>query len=182
LDKDTQQKRNRIIALTFASVLLLVVYGPLAQWFVAADRVLYDQLASSMPNQALDNAYIASIDTNRLTQDEVLKRYGEVIEVLQNSGVRRIILPNPPEIPAASELPGWAALLASSSSVFVPTRHRFANVATRNGFVAVGPDSDNILRRSELWQLINGVKSPSLPLAVDFETSETKMSPSRWEA
>jgi hypothetical protein len=173
LDKDKQQKRNRIIALTFASVLLLVVYGPLAQWFVAADRVLYDQLAGSMPNQALDNAYIASIDTRRLAQDEVLERYGDVIEVLQNSGVQRIILPNPPEINAADELPGWAALLGSTGSVFAPTRHRFADLATRAGFVAVRLDGDNILRQSELWQLSNGVMSPSLPLAIDFESSES---------
>ena len=39
-----KQKRNRIIALSFVSVLMLLMYGPLAQWFIAADRVLYDQL------------------------------------------------------------------------------------------------------------------------------------------
>ena len=173
MDKEKQQKRNRLIALSFASVLLLVVYGPLAQWFVAADRVLYDQLAGGMPNRALDNAYIASIDTNRMPHDEVLRKYGEVIQALQTSGVRRIILPNPPEISATDDLPGWAAPLASQGAVFVPTRHRLANVATRDGFVAVRPDSDNILRKSELWQLNNGIMSPSLPLAIDFESSET---------
>ncbi len=173
MDKQTQQKRNRIIALIFVSVLLLVVYGPLAQWFVAADRVLYDQLAGGMPNQVSDSTYIASIDTNRTTQDEVLRKYGDVIEKLQKSGVRRIILPNPPEISAADELPGWAALFDSSSPVFVPTRHRFADIATRDGFVTVRPDSDNVLRQSQLWHLNSGVMSPSLPLAVDFESSET---------
>ncbi len=173
LDKAKQQKRNRLIALSFVSVLLLVVYGPLAQWFVAADRVLYDQLAGGMPNKALDNTYIASIDTKRASREDVLRTYGQVIEVLQNSGVRRIILPNPPEFSSSDELPGWIAMLNSGGPVFVPTRHRFADVATRDGFVSVRPDSDNILRQSELWQLNSGVMSPSLPLAINFESSET---------
>ena len=173
MDTEKQQKRNRIIALSFASLLLLVIYGPLAQWFVAADHVLYDQLAGGMPNKALENAYIASIDSNRSTHNEVLKKYGQVIQSLQDSGVRRIILSNPPEIPAADELPGWSALLNTQTPVFVPTRHRFADVATRNGFIKFQPDSDKVLRRSELWQLNSGVMSPSLPLAVDFESSET---------
>ena len=34
-------QRNRLIALIFASVLLLLIYGPLAPWFVAADRVVF---------------------------------------------------------------------------------------------------------------------------------------------
>jgi len=173
LDAEKQQKRNRIIALSFASLLLLVIYGPLAQWFVAADHVLYDQLAGGMPNKALENAYIASIDTNRSTHDQALKKYGQVIQSLQESGARRIILSNPPEIPAADELPGWSALLNIQIPVFVPTQHRFADVATRDGFIKFRPDSDNVLRRSELWQLNNGVMSPSLPLAIDFQSSAT---------
>ena len=173
MDKAKQQKRNRIIALSFVSVLLLVVYGPLAQWFVAADRVLYDQLAGGMPNKALDNAYIATIDTNRETLVEILDQYGQVIKALQEAGARRIILSNPPEIPATMELPGWSASLKTSIPVFVPTRHRLAEVATRDGFIAVRPDSDDVLRQSKLWQLNGGVMSPSLPLAIDFESSET---------
>ncbi len=173
MDTEKQQKRNRIIALSFASLLLLVIYGPLAQWFVAADHVLYDQLAGGMPNKALENAYIASIDTNRSTHDEVLNKYGQVIQSLQKSGVRRIILSNPPEIPTADELPGWSALLNTRTPVFVPTRHRFADVATRDGFIKFQPDSDNVLRQSELWQLNSGVMSPSLPLAINFQSSET---------
>jgi serine/threonine-protein kinase len=173
LDTAKQQKRNRIIALSFASLLLLVIYGPLAQWFVAADHVLYDQLAGGMPNKPLENAYIASIESNRSTHDEVLKKYGQVIQSLQESGVRRIVLSNPPEIPATDELPGWSALLNTRTPVFVPTRHRFADVATRDGFIKFRADSDNVLRQSELWQLNSGVMSPSLPLAIDFESSET---------
>jgi tRNA A-37 threonylcarbamoyl transferase component Bud32 len=173
LDTEKQQKRNRIIALSFASLLLLVIYGPLAQWFVAADHVLFDQLAGGMPNKALENAYIASIDTNRSTHDQVLNKYGQVIQSLQASGVRRIVLSNPPEIPTADELPGWSALLNTQTPVFVPTRHRFADVATRDGFIKFQPDSDNVLRQSELWQLNSGVMSPSLPLAINFQSSET---------
>ncbi|NQV87135.1 MAG: CHASE2 domain-containing protein [Woeseiaceae bacterium] len=172
MDKVKQQKRNRLIALTFVSVLLLVVYGPLAQWFVAADRVLYDQLAGGMPNKSLDNAYIASIETNRSTSAEVLDKYGKVILALQNSGVARIILSNPPEISESDELPGWAALLTSRGSVFVPTQHRFTKLATRSGFVSIQSDNDNVLRQSELWQLTSGVMSPSLPLAINFASSE----------
>jgi tRNA A-37 threonylcarbamoyl transferase component Bud32 len=173
LDKEKQQKRNRLIALAFASVLLLVVYGPLAQWFVGADRVLYDQLAGSLPNKALDNTYIASIDKKRASREEVLQNYGQIIQILQDSGVRRIILPNPPEFSSSDALPAWAALLSSATPVFVPTQHRFSEVATRNGVVSVRPDSDNVLRQSELWQLNSGVMSPSLPLAINFESSES---------
>ena len=173
MDKEKQQKRNRLIALSFVSVLLLVVYGPLAQWFVAADRVLYDQLAGGMPNKALENTYIASIDTNRSSREDVLQVYGQVLQILQNSGVRRIILSNPPAFSLSDELPDWTALLNSASPVFVPTRHRFADVATRDGFVSVRPDSDNVLRQSQLWQLNSGVMSPSLPLAINFESSAT---------
>ncbi len=173
MEKEKQQKRNRLIALIFASVLLLVVYGPLAQWFVAADRVIYDQLAGSMPNEALDNTYIASIDKRRASREEVLQNYGQVIQALQNSGVRRIVLPNPPEFSSSDALPEWAKLLSSEIPVFVPTGHRFADVAARDGVVSIRPDSDNVLRQSELWQLNSGIMSPSLPLAINFESSES---------
>jgi serine/threonine-protein kinase len=173
LDTAAQQKRNRIIALAFASVLLLLMYGPLAQWFIAADRVLYDQLAGGMPNQSSENTFIASIDAKGSSDKEVLDKYGAVIEVLQNSGVRRIILANPPVISESDELPGWTALIDSPSPIFVPTRHRLSSVASRDGFVGLRPDSDNVLRKSDLWQLNNGIKSPSLSLAVGFESSES---------
>ena len=173
MDKEKQQKRNRIIALTFASVLLLVIYGPLAPWFDAADRVLYDQLAGGMPNEALDNTYIASIDRNRLSHEELLQKYGEVIQTVQNSGARRIVLANPPQIPETDDLPGWSALLNASNPVYVPTQHRFADITTHNGFVTVQPDNDSVLRKSELWQLNGGVMTPALPLAISLGSSES---------
>ena len=173
MEKVKQQKRNRLVALAFASVLLLLVYGPLAQWFVAADRFLYDHLAGRAPNTALDNTYIASINEKHLSREDVLKKYGQVIQILQNSGVRQIVLPNPPELSSSDALPEWARLLKAKSPVFVPTGHRFAEIATHNGVVSIQPDSDNVLRQSELWQLNNGIMSPSLALAISFESSES---------
>ena len=173
MDTAAQQKRNRIIALSFASVLLLLVYGPLAQWFSAADRLIYDQLAGGMPNQASENTYIASIDGSRLSQPALLDEYGKLLAALKNSGVRRIILANPPELSASDELPAWSALLESDASIYVPTRHRLADIARSDGVVAVQPDPDNVLRKSQLWHFTGGVKSPSLPLAISFESSAT---------
>ena len=173
MEKEKQQKRNRLIALIFASVLLLLVYGPLAQWFVGADRVLYDQLAGSMQNESLDNTYIASIDKRRVSREEVLHHYGQIIQILHDSGVRRIVLANPPEFSLSDEPPEWAALLSSRIPVFVPTGHRFADMAKRNGVVNIQLDSDNVLRQSDLWKLDSGIMAPSMPLAINFESSES---------
>ena len=177
MNKVEQQKRNRIIALSFVSVLLLLMYGPLAQWFIAADRVLYDQLAGGRPARALDNAYIVSIDPQRRAADDVMVTYGRVIEKLQASDVGRIILSNPPELPAAAELPRWSALLTSGAPVFVPERHRFAEISGKSGVVELVVDSDGILRRSNLWHLNGGMMAPSLPLAIAFEDSATATAP-----
>ena len=171
------QKRNRIIALGFVSILLLLMYGPLAQWFVSADRALYDQLAGGRPATALANAYIVSIDPQRASAEDVMAAYGQVIEKLQNSNVARIVLSNPPEIPAAAQLPAWSALLTSGAPVFVPERHRFAELSGKSGFVQLAVDSDGILRRSNLWHLNGGMMSPSLPLAIAFEDSATATAP-----
>jgi CHASE2 domain-containing sensor protein len=169
LNSQQKQKRNRLIALSFASVLLLLVYGPLSQWFVAADRVLYDQLASHLPNKPLDNAVIVSIDPSDLGQAEISGMHGRLIEVLSVADVKRIIMTQPPEFPDDQNLPAWAAAMNASVPVYVPTRHRLANLAARNGFIDIQNDSDGILRRSELWQLNDGVMSPSLPLAIAFD-------------
>jgi serine/threonine-protein kinase len=172
LKPQQKQKRNRMIALSFVSVLLLLIYGPLAQWFVAADRVLYDQLASHLPNEPLDNAMIVSIDPSRSGEQDVNATYGRIVEALALAGVKRIIMPQPPEIGADENLPGWAAALNAAVPVYVPTRHRLSELATRDGFVSINTDSDGVLRRSELWQLNDGVMSPSLPLAVAFDNEE----------
>ncbi|MBT8093062.1 MAG: serine/threonine protein kinase [Gammaproteobacteria bacterium] len=161
-------KRNRIIALSFVSVLLLLIYGPLSQWFVAADRFLYDQYSSALPKQSLSNAYIVSIDPQRETKSQVLDRYGDILRKLKNVNVDRIILPRPPEISSADGLPGWGKLLASGAPVFVPTQHPLAALSQHDGYVQVNMDSDGVLRSSNLWHLNGGVMSPALPLAVSL--------------
>ena len=177
MNKADQQKRNRFVALSFVSVLLLLMYGPLAQWFVSADRVLYDQLAGGRPAKALSNAYIISIDPKLKSHAEILTEYGNVLEALQKSDVDRIVLSKPPEIPEAEELPGWSALLVSGKPVFVPERHRFADISGKTGFVQISPDDDGVLRRSNLWHLNGGFMSPSLPLAIALDASATATAP-----
>jgi len=173
LKQGNKQKRNRLIALSFVSVLLLLVYGPLAQWFVAADRMLYDLLASSMPNKALDNAYIISVDPAKQSNEQILDQYGAVIGALRRTGTRRIVLTNPPEISEQDALPRWSATLSSGVSVYVPTRHRLAETGVRAGFVEVQPDPDKILRRADLWYRNGDVMSPSLPLSIAFDNTDT---------
>ena len=171
------QKRNRLIALSFVCVLFLLVYGPLAQWFVAADRLIYDQLASVLPNKVLRDAYIVSIDPQRAGDTTELEQYATVLRKLKDGRAGRIILANPPEIPASVELPGWTAVLTSGAPVFVPARHRLADIAGNDGFVEASADSDGVLRRSALWHLNGDVMSPSLPLAVAMHESVTATGP-----
>ena len=169
---EQKQKRNRLIALSFVSVLLLLVYGPMAQWFVAADRALYDQLASHLPNKPLDNAVIISLDPSRKGNDEIIETYGQVIAVLGQSNVQRIIMTQPPELGENGNVPGWAVAMNAQVPVYAPTRHRFGDLAKRDGFIEIRADTDGVLRRSELWQLNDGVMSPSLPLAVAFDNED----------
>jgi serine/threonine-protein kinase len=174
LKRQPQHKRNRLIALSFVSVLLILVYGPLAPWFVAADRVIYDQLATVMPKKPLGNAYIVSIDASRKDAAEATELYGRVLAVLQESGVRRIVMTEPPELGESGNIPGWAAAMTATTPVYAPTRHRFGDLATRDGFVEIRLDSDGVLRKSELWQLNDGVMSPSLPLAIAFDNKDAR--------
>ncbi|MEJ2298246.1 MAG: protein kinase [Woeseiaceae bacterium] len=177
MNQAVTRKRNRIITLAFVSVLLLLMYGPLSQWFIAADRALYDQLAGGRPAKALENGFIVTIDPRRKSDSQVLEDYGRVLAKLYESNVGRIVLANPPEIPAREELPGWAVLLSDGAPAFVPARHRLAEVARFSGFVQMNTDSDGILRRSNLWYFNGGVMSPSLPLAIAFQNSATATAP-----
>jgi serine/threonine-protein kinase len=172
LDIGSNQKRNRLIALSFASVLLLLVYGPLAPWFVSADRFLYDTFSSGLPNRPLDNAFIISIDPSRTNQDELHARYQQVLSVLTRSQARRIILPQPPQLDTAERLPRWSAALSGPVPVFVPNDHRLAELTEHAGFMEFTPDADGVLRRTNLWQFNGAVMSPSLPLAVALENEE----------
>jgi len=176
LSPDKKQKLNRLIALIFASVLLLLVYGPLAQWFVAADRVLYDNLATHVPAEPLGNGVIVSIDPADVGQENVLNAYAAVMSILTASDASRIILTEPPEIAADAPLPGWSVAMGTQKRVYVPTRHRFADLATRDGFLQLQADSDGVLRRASLWLLHDGVMSPSLPLAIAFDNQDAAVS------
>jgi eukaryotic-like serine/threonine-protein kinase len=166
-----KQKRNRLIALSFVSVLLLLVYGPLARWFAAADRFLYDQLASHVPNAPLDDAVIVSIDPSKLGHAALLDAYGRVVTVLARSNVKRIVMTEPPEIADAENVPGWAVAMTEQVPVYLPTGGRLSDLATRTGFLELHADRDGVLRRAALWQLADGIMSPSLPLAVAFDDS-----------
>jgi len=152
---------------------LLVIYGPLSQWFVAADRFLYDQVAGAAPNQPLDNAYIVSIDPQRASTADLFQQYGNIVRRLQSVGAGRIILAHPPELSATDTLPAWTDALRSGPPVFVPAGHPLATVSNHNGVILMKPDKDGVLRSSTLWHLNGGMKSPSLPLAVVLSTTNS---------
>lgn len=170
MDISQDPKKIRLLALAFACAMLLLVYGPLAGWFEAADRFLYDRFARYSPASALDDAYIVSIDRPRATDAELLQTYARIIEVLQRGGARRIIMSKPPEIAAGEGLPAWAAKLGSGPSrVYVPLEHRFAPYASGAGVVDFTSDADGVLRTSRLRQMSDGAMAPTLPLAVALD-------------
>jgi len=173
LDTVTRRKRNRLFALGFASVLLVLIYGPLAAWFVAADRMLYDLFAGRMPNKPLDAAVIVSIDPRRDAGESPVEIYGELITKLKSVDVKRIVLANPPDVDP-DRIPAWAENLKAGPPVYVRSGHPFAGYAARSGFVEIVPDDDNVLRRQELWHLDDGVKTAVLPLAVAFDTADNE--------
>ena len=177
MSENRKEHRDRIVVLTFVSVLLVLIYGPLAPWFIAADRFVYDRFAGSVRNEALQDALIISIDPARKPAAEVIDEYGRVIDTLRNQGVERIILPEPPALAKTDELPGWAALLSSETPIFVPADHRLADVASRTGVLVLNPDDDAILRESRLWHLHGDVMSPSLPLAIALASNDYSADP-----
>jgi serine/threonine-protein kinase len=176
LDKQRKEHRDRLVALTFVSVLLVLIYGPGAPWFVAADRLLYDRLASHVKNEPLENALIVSINDRKMAPNDILNQYGKLIQLFKNHSVKRIILASPPEIDESADLPGWAATLSSGVPVYVPNGHRLAHVASKSGFLDIAPDSDGIFRESGLWRFGAGLMSPSLPLAVALDNPDVATS------
>jgi len=169
LDTAKQQKRNRLVALAFASMLFVLTYGPLASWFVVTDEFLYDQLAGGVRQPALSNGLIISIDPTGLDEAAVVRRYGDIIRELQSRRVQRIVLTNPPELDPGSELPKWTALLEAGVPTYVPTGHPLADVTQRHGMMKIEPDDDGVLRRSQVWHFTNKAGVPSLPLAIAFD-------------
>ena len=169
MDKAKKEHRDRLVVLSFVSVLLVLIYGPGAPWFLGADRFLYDQIASHVSNAPLDDSLIVSINPSRKTQRQVIDEYGRVLQVLKSQDVARIIISQAPEIDDTAELPGWSASLSTGVPVFAPSEHWLANVATAHGVLVLQPDSDEVLRRSRLWHLQGDVMSPSLPLTVALQ-------------
>ena len=172
-----KERRDRLVALIFVSVLLMLIYGPAASWFVAADHFLFDQLASHTRNSGIQNALIVSINPAKKGGPALLDEYCDLIQRFKQQNVRRIVLANPPLLADDDELPAWAATLGTGVPVFVPSGNRFSGVATRTGIFELNPDGDDVLRRSEMWHLQGSVMSPSLPLAIALHDPEFAADP-----
>lgn len=166
MEKTHKEHRDRLIALGVVSLLLMLIYGPAAPIFVAADRVLYDQLSSRLPSRGTLDGVIISIDNDARDSRRLTDEYGQLLTAMRSHDVRRIVLSNPLQLPPDAALPDWAASLGSGPPVYVPNRHPLAASASRAGYLDIRPDNDGVLRRSNLWYLNGGVMSPSLPLAV----------------
>lgn len=166
MEKSKKEHRDRLVTLSLVSILLILLYGPAAEWFVAVDRILYDQVAAHVRNEPLADAMIISINPSKRSASEISDTYGQIIQRLNSLGVRRIILAEPPESDTTAGLPGWAATLESGAPVFVPADSLYADVATRSGLLNLNPDRDGILRGSTMWNLRSGLMTPSLPLAI----------------
>ena len=171
MSENRRDYRDRLVVLSFVSVLLVLMYGPLAPWFIAADRFLYDVFASSIRSNSAGNAVIVSIDPSKKTHEEILGEYGRLLETFQLQGASRVVLAEPPQLGSNEELPGWAAMLSGEMPVFVPANHRLAEITRRTGVLNLQPDSDQVLRQSRLWYLQGGSMSPSLPLAIALSSS-----------
>ena len=177
MDKQRKERRDRLLALSFVSVLLLLIYGPAAPWFVAADRMIYDQMAGIVNNEPLDNSLIVSISAGKMTPKEVSHQYGRLIQFFKNQNIRRIVLASPPEMDDAHELPGWAATLSSGVPVYGPNDHQLADLVSKSGFLDVTVDNDGVFRRSALWKFHGGLMSPSLPLAIALDNPDSRADP-----
>ena len=71
LSKGHKVRRDRLVVLTFAGVLLILIYGPLTPWFIAADRLVYDTFATNLRANTLDSASIITIDPSHKSEKEL---------------------------------------------------------------------------------------------------------------
>ena len=172
MDKPNKERRDRLVTLAFVSVLLVVIYGPGAAWFEAADRMLYDQLAGRIGNDPLPGSVIVSIEPERKSQSELLAEYGQLVRIIKEQGAKRIIISQLPPVAPEEALPEWVETMARNGAVFVPRSHPFAMRATKSGFVDIRPDRDGVLRSTQFWQLTDGTMTPSLPVAVALANPE----------
>jgi serine/threonine-protein kinase len=169
LDKQRKQKRDRLVVLSFVSVLLILIYGPASSWFLGADRFLFDRFATYVRNAPLENGVIVSINPAKKSPDELIAEYGRILNAVTVHNAERIIISQGPPIETAGELPGWAPTLSTGVPVFVPADHRLADVATTTGILSLETDSDDVLRQAALWHLQGGAMSPALPLSVALQ-------------
>jgi len=177
LDKQKKERRDRLLALSFVSVLLVLIYGPAAPWFVAADRFFYDQLAGHVRNAPLENGLIVSISAGKMAPEEVSDQYGRLIQRFKYQKVKRIVLANPPAMESNSDMPGWAVTLSSGVPVYVPNHHPLASLASKSGFLDITADNDGVFRRAGLWKFHGGQMSPSLPLAIALDNADSGVDP-----
>ncbi len=175
MDKQRKEHRDRLVALAFVSVLLVLFYGPGARWFVAADRFVYDQFAARIGNPPLADGLIVSIDAERKNPAELVGDYERLIRIFKEQGARRIILPQPPEM--GTPLPEWTRNIAYGVPLFVPRRHPLAAFATKSGFLEINADPDGVLRSAQFWRLIDDVMTPSLAVAVALANPEQTIDP-----
>ncbi|NOX68404.1 MAG: protein kinase [Gammaproteobacteria bacterium] len=177
MNKQRKEHRDRLITLAFVSILLVLIYGPAAPWFVSADRLVYDQVASRLQNTALADGLIVSIDPAAKSPAALMSEYGQLIRIFKEQGARRIVITQPPALGPDAALPVWAAGLSDVIPVFVPSNQPFSAVATKSGFINSNTESDGIMRRSPLWQLNGGVMSPSLALAITLADPKRVVDP-----
>ncbi|SVC81901.1 uncharacterized protein METZ01_LOCUS334755, partial [marine metagenome] len=193
LSKGHKVRRDRLVVLTFAGVLLILIYGPLTPWFIAADRLVYDTFATNLRANTLDSASIITIDPSDKSDQELLTEYGLLIQAFKKQSASRVVLADPPKIRDDVRLAGWVALMSGDIPIVVPENHRLAAYSSNTGVFLLQADSDNVLRKSRLWHLVDGNMKPSLPLAValtkknfvvdprlsfsDFEIYHSKYSP-----
>ncbi|NNE62296.1 MAG: protein kinase [Woeseia sp.] len=168
--------RDRLIALGFVSLLLVVMYGPAASFFVGADRFVYDQLAGRLVTQGVPDGIVVTVDPEGKSAADIAAEYGQVLARIRSHDSRRIIMTQPPAMAASEELPAWAVELRDGPPVFVPSRHPLAAISSASGIFEIVPDADGILRRSNLWFLdgssVSPSLSPSLALAIALASSD----------
>ena len=173
MDKQKKERRDRLVVLSFVSIVLMLVYGPAAQLFLAADRALYDAIATHVRNETLADGVIVSINPAKRSQSALSDIYGQLVQKFRDAGAARIVITDGPELRPGADLPGWVATLSTGAQVFVPRGHPLAGLATNTGFLALQPDDDGVLRSMSLWHFESGVMFPSLPLAIALSHPET---------
>ena len=192
-NQENTVRRNRIAVVTCACLLVGLVYGPFASWFMPVERFVYDTFAGHFRANMLENTAIITVDSARKTDEQLLTEFGFLIQTLKNEAAARIVLANPPEIDNEIPLSLWAALLDSEIPIVVPENHKLAAYTDHTGVFLLQTDSDQVLRKSKLWHLDDGAMKPALALAValaqpnfvvdrrlsfsDFEIYHSKYSP-----